>query len=52
MDRQFNLLLKAVEGDDEKRKILNIKFGVHFQNKIKFIKHLGGIRDLETEGSW
>jgi hypothetical protein len=29
MNRQFNLLIKAVGGDGEKRTVRNIKFGVH-----------------------
>lgn len=35
MDRQFNLLIKTVEGDGEESAIRNIKFGVHIQKKIK-----------------
>jgi hypothetical protein len=33
MDRHFNLLIKAVAGDGEKKKIRNIKFGLHFHKK-------------------
>ena len=37
MDRQFNVLIKAVGGDGEKGTVHNTTFGVHFHTQ-KFIK--------------
>jgi hypothetical protein len=34
MDRQFNLLIKAVGGDGEKGTIINTKFGYTFTEKL------------------